>query len=183
MHLYGPESMVDVGCAYGEWLYLARTLKPGMKCLAIDGSYIKHREMLEGIFLEADLDKGIPNLPRKYDVGLCLEVAEHLKPMGGRELVKWLCNHTKTIVWSAAIPLQGGVNHINEQWPEYWRREFSKYDFHPSLEIREQIWNNPFIQSYYRQNIITYTRKPTKQSLLDVVHPELWEYKIKALQG
>jgi cyclopropane fatty-acyl-phospholipid synthase-like methyltransferase len=183
MHLYGPQSMLDVGCAYGEWLYLARMINTEMRCLAIDGSHVQHREMVEGIFLEADLEKGIPYLPRKYDVGMCLEVAEHLTPTAGHQLVKWLCSHAKTIIWSAAIPLQGGVHHINEQWPEYWRQEFMKYEFHPTTEIRELIWQNPLVQPYYRQNIITYTKGKGGDNTLDVVHPEMWEYKIRALKG
>jgi hypothetical protein len=32
----------------------------------------------------------------------------------------------EVVLFSAAIPFQGGVGHINEQWPDYWVKYFSK---------------------------------------------------------
>ena len=57
---------------------------------------------------------------RKFDLVLSLEVAEHLPSECAEAFVESLVNLGPVILFSAAIPYQGGENHVNEQWPEYW---------------------------------------------------------------
>jgi hypothetical protein len=32
----------------------------------------------------------------------------------------------REVLSSSAVPFQGGVGHLNEQWPQYWRSIFRK---------------------------------------------------------
>jgi hypothetical protein len=50
-----------------------------------------------------------------------------------------LVSRGPVIVFSAAIPYQGGTNHTNEQWPEYWARHFSAKGYVPVDCVRRQI--------------------------------------------
>src|SRR5205814_2387550 len=60
-----------------------------------------------------------------FELALCWEVAEHLPPTAGDRLVGSIRDvHPTRLVFTAAIPGQGGHGHINEQPPEYWRSRF-----------------------------------------------------------
>src|SRR5262249_60644531 len=52
---------------------------------------------------------------RRFDLVVCLEVAEHLPTDSAANLLTNLCNAGDVVLFSAAIPGQGGVNHINEK--------------------------------------------------------------------
>src|SRR5579862_3100091 len=60
------------------------------------------------------------NLGRSFDLAMSFEVAEHLPPDAAKGFVDSLTRLAPLVLFSAAIPFQGGVGHINEQWPEYW---------------------------------------------------------------
>lgn len=60
-------------------------------------------------------DVGAPiELHRRFDLVLCLEVAEHLPASAADTLVRSLTGLGNVIAFSAAIPFQGGANHVNE---------------------------------------------------------------------
>jgi hypothetical protein len=55
------------------------------------------------------------DLGRRFDLLQCLEVAEHLPEMHSDTLIDNLCRHGDLIMFSAAIPGQGGDFHV---WPD-----------------------------------------------------------------
>ena len=59
-------------------------------------------------------------LDRTSDLVVCLEVAEHVPPLSAGDFIASLTRLASIILFSAAIPYQGGDGHLNEQWPEYW---------------------------------------------------------------
>jgi len=46
------------------------------------------------------------------------------------------------VLFAAGLPLQGGTNHINEQWPEYWWKHFKARGYEVVDFIRREFWNN-----------------------------------------
>lgn len=58
-------------------------------------------------------------LGREFDLAISTEVAEHLKESFADVFVDNITNAAKQILFSAAIPNQGGVHHVNEQWQSY----------------------------------------------------------------
>jgi hypothetical protein len=60
------------------------------------------------------------------------------------------------VLFSAAIPGQGGTDHINEQWQDYWRDLFLSENFHPVNIIRPAVWGLPEVDLWYQQNSILY---------------------------
>ena len=185
--LVHPKSIVDVGCGTGIWL--REWDKQGISdYLGIDGDYIREEQLViaKEKFLHANLDKGF-RLPLKYELVVCLEVAEHIQPPAAKEFIASLCASGDVILFSAAIPGQGGLNHINEQYPHYWATLFKQHGFSPYDCIRERIWLNEKIDTCYRQNILFYVRDEVKQQylsitnhgkiLLPVIHPYYYEDK------
>ena len=53
----------------------------------------------------------------RYELAVCLEVAEHLNESSADNLILQLTNLANRVLFSAAIPGQGGLHHVNEQPP------------------------------------------------------------------
>lgn len=189
-------SGIDIGCGVGTWLSVLKEL--GVKEIqGIDGDWVD-KELLaipKEHFLIADLTQKI-EMNRRFDLAISLEVAEHLPPASARNFIRSLVSLSDFIVFSAAIPFQGGTNHLNEQWPEYWAAIFAENGYMGLDLIRKAIWNDRQIPVWYRQNVLLYIRKERKEDLknlnqsacfdlpaLSVVHPELFVGKNEATQS
>ena len=118
-----------------------------------------------------------------------LEVAEHLDSKYAQNFINLLTSLSDIILFSAAIPYQGGTHHINEQPPLYWANLFAKNDFVCFDILRSRFWDNPNINSWYRQNILIYTHKSKIDIFRDfqitpnpqyLIIPEIWEWRSKA---
>lgn len=170
-----PNSVLDVGCGLGTWLTVCEEL--GIQdYLGVDGDYVNLTKLTipQSKFKTLDLRNPF-DLRRRFDLVLCLEVAEHLPEAAANSLVQSLVNHGKVILFSAAIPGQGGQNHINEQWPEYWQEKFAAYGYYFHDTIRPEFWNNPSVDLWYRQNVFfVKPEKPAVKPMLSIVHPELF---------
>lgn len=177
--IFKPKSIIDVGCGLGNWIEVAK--KMGAEDITgVDGSYVD-RSLLkidEKEFVECDLTKPF-DLGRKFDLAICLEVAEHLPETSADTLVQSIVAHTDVVMFSAAIPGQGGQNHINEQWPTYWQELFQKYDYNMIDYFRPKIWNNTKIEFWYRQNMFLVVKKghflydQGSKEIISLVQPEL----------
>lgn len=179
--VYKPGSILDVGCGLGNWIQVAKRM--GVNDIkGVDGAYV-NRSLLK-INAEEFVEKNLTepfDLDRKFDLAICLEVAEHLPDTCANGLIQSLTSHADVIMFSAALPGQGGQNHINEQWPEYWQKIFTKYGFEMIDYFRPKIWNNQKIERWYRQNLFLVVRKGHalashgKNEALALIHPELFE--------
>jgi hypothetical protein len=131
------------------------------------------------------------DMGRRYDLAMSLEVAEHLAPEYAAEFVARLVRLSDMVFFSAAIPGQGGYNHVNEQWPEYWAAHFAQHGYDPIDCIRWQVWDNPEVLIHYAQNVMLFARRDrivadaplwhawrqTHPSQLSLVHPRLYLQK------
>jgi SAM-dependent methyltransferase len=151
-----PTSVIDVGCGEGSWL--AEFLRLGVENVqGVDGpSALSERlKIPTERFRVADLERGL-EISGKYDIALCLEVAEHLSPDAGARLLDALCGCTSYVVFSAAVPMQGGSHHVNEQWLDYWIERFEKRGFEAIDSFRPRIVFNLNISWWYRQNLVLF---------------------------
>ena len=159
LKLFRPKSVIDVGCGMGSWLNVAK--KNGIKkVVGIDGDYIDKSllHINENEFIVKDLRKEIV-INESFDLALCLEVGEHIPKKDAHILVKSLSNLSSIILFSAALPGQGGNNHINEQWPEFWESLFLKFNFLKIDIIRKEIYKDDKIEWWYRQNVVLFVKK------------------------
>lgn len=179
-------SAVDIGCGRGAWL---RALQEyGVSDLAgYDGDYVERSRLAINPtnFTAVDLREDF-KIARTFDIAISLEVVEHLSREFAKPLIQRLVTVAPIVLFSAAIPGQPGVNHVNEQWQDHWRAEFESFDFYPVDLVRPMIWGNPNIEYWYQQNMILYCservlinnsglRKVPADISLNVVHPDLYE--------
>ncbi len=158
----GPASVVDVGCGLGTWLeaFAAAGVET---ILGIDGDHVDPEKLRipPERFLAADLARPLrmplPGiLPRRFDLAVSLEVAEHLEPTCAASFVETLTSLAPAVLFSAAVPRQGGTCHRNEQWPEYWAALFAARGYATVDCIRPRIWDDAEVAYYYAQNILLF---------------------------
>lgn len=176
-----PASVVDVGC--GEGYFLDAFREHGISdTLGVDGPFNDGavvRAAGHG-FRNVDLQGGPLALGRRFDLVVCLEVAEHLKPRFAEELVAGLTSAGPAIVFSAAVPGQGGDGHVNEQPQSYWAEIFAAHGFWPSDVVRPETWADDRVSWWYRQNLLVYRQDGERTPLLlDVVHPEFLHHSVE----
>lgn len=185
LEIANPSSVVDVGCGDGSWLAIFRKYGVG-EILGIDGDYLD-RGILQipaDRFQPVDLRKPF-NLARSFDLAISLEVAEHLPPECAEMFVQTLTRLAPMVLFSAAIPLQGGTHHVNEQWPEKWARLFRKRGYVPIDCVRGRVWRDDKVDWWYAQNTLLFVRETaldseaalkrefisTNPNQLNLVHP------------
>jgi SAM-dependent methyltransferase len=163
------DSLLDVGCGAGAWL--AEYRRQGVPiCVGVDGDYVKPSSLLVSgsTFVARDVAKPF-DLGQRFDVVQCLEVGEHLEPLASRTLVRNLVQHGDMVVFSAAIPGQGGENHINEQPYEFWRTLFAEHGYFPYDFLRPLLINRKAVEIWYRNNMMLYVADSSRTRLLPVV--------------
>lgn len=179
------KTIIDFGCGVGEWLKTAKNYTYVKKVLGCDGEWAReYLEIDQDEFYGCDLTQEI-DLKEKYDLAISLEVAEHLPKGCAKIFIGNLVRHADVVLFSAAIPYQGGTYHVNEQYPSYWEKIFSDFGFSICDCIRSQFWNDETIKAFYRQNIFLYCKNELQckilesfkqeKKIIDIVHPYYWE--------
>lgn len=147
-----PHRIADIGCGEGWWAH--EFAEYGCRVVGVDGGYVQFVEAFEDLrFVSHDLREPLPTLGDQ-DMVVSLEVAEHLPEDRADGFIRELCSLAPRVVFSAAIPGQGGTGHLNEQWPAYWAKKFEANRFAVSGALRWDIWDDPRVENWYRQNLL-----------------------------
>lgn len=176
---YKNMKIIDIGCGVGEWSC------GNPNYVGVDHNIpTKYLMIHEENYINCDLEKDIVTITHgleKYDLCLCLEVAEHISEERADVLIEMLCNLSDKVLFSAAIPFQGGTGHKNEQWQTWWADKFKKQGFNSYWS--EEIRNNKNIEPWYRQNIVLYEKNliTAFNPITDFVLPEYYEGIVKHL--
>lgn len=162
-------SVLDVGCGVGTWLKAWKECDEKIKVFGIDGNEVvgEFGILDEGNYCKVDLLEEADRVAtivyegsglKKFDLVESLEVAEHLEERYAQNFIKLLTSFSDTVLFSAAIPGQGGTEHVNEQPPKYWADLFAQFGF-LCYDIRYLFWDNPNIEFWYKQNIFLFANK------------------------
>jgi SAM-dependent methyltransferase len=186
MELLQPRSVVDVGCGTGAWAAAFKSAGAS-EVLGIDGDYCDRSQLEVDAreFLAANLTRPI-SVDRSFDLAICLEVAEHLDQQYAGLLVTSLAGLAPAVLFSAAIPHQGGEHHVNEQWPSYWVNAFAQHDYAAIDPFRRRLWKHKSVAWWYAQNLLLFIRRDaieassklqslvveTESGVLPLVHPQ-----------
>lgn len=156
LQLFPSSSVVDVGCGIGTWL---KSFEENgiVDYVGIDGDYVPRGQMeiAPDKFRSADLTAPI-SFERRFDLACSLEVAEHLPESSAKAFVAALVQAAPVVLFSAAIPLQGGASHVNERWQEYWASLFAAHGYVAVDCVRPGVWGDERVAWWYRQNILIF---------------------------
>lgn len=151
-------SVIDVGCGIGIW---ASTFKNnGIPIVSgVDGKWVDKTQLLinKNEFHTHNFESGHKYITsRKYDIAICLEVAEHLNSKYADDLLDTLTELSDVIIFSAAIPHQGGIHHVNEQYQSYWKKKFEQRNYTGLDLLRGKFAANKKVATFYSQNTLVY---------------------------
>jgi SAM-dependent methyltransferase len=193
--LLGVRSVLDVGCGRGVWL--DEWNRRGVADIAgVDGDYVDDATLAIPAhkFLRLDLSQPF-DLNRRFGLVQSLEVGEHISAERADAFVANLARHGDVILFSAAVPGQGGEFHVNEQPYEYWRDKFASHGFRTFDWLRPRIRRQTVIEPWYRYNMFLFARSvalartPAEFMATEIVHnqavpslaPLSWRLRNRAL--
>lgn len=187
LEIVKPRRVIDVGCGVGTWA--AEFMAHSLEVRGIDGDYVRREDLQIPTELFSAINLNSPPPAQEigqFDLAVCLEVAEHLDASASENLLTFLTDLAPAVLFSAAIPGQGGRNHINEQWQSHWIERFAQLGFGCHDVIRPKIWTNPVVRPWYAQNIFLFAKgdlpeiKAACPTLpYDLVHPLTFERRRK----
>lgn len=157
--------VIDVGCGRGVWAAEWRR-RGATRVFGVDGDYVSRDTLLipRECFLAADLSKPF-NADARFELVQCLEVAEHIAPEAADTLIDGLVRHGDVIVFSAAVPGQGGEHHVNERPYAYWRDMFLARSYEMYDAIRPLLRNELDVEPWYRYNTFVYANRTGAERL------------------
>jgi SAM-dependent methyltransferase len=158
LDLLQPRSVLDIGCGTGAWLRVFRD--NGVDdVVGVDGAHVDASSLSipPEQFVAHDIAVSL-TLGRRFDLVLCLESAQCLPERSAETLLTSLAAHGDAILFSSAIPYQGGFNVRNAQWPDWWADRFALLGFRSVDVLRPRIWSDDRVDWWYRQNAVLYLR-------------------------
>lgn len=140
-----PKTVLDVGCALG---YLVAALRDrGVEAYGIDVSDFAISRVREDIKpycrVCSALDDLPADFPRKYDLVVTIEVAEHLYEEDGKKFIENICKYSDQIIFSSTPDDLTEKTHFNVQQAEYWAKRFAENGF-----IRTIMYDASYISKH-----------------------------------
>jgi hypothetical protein len=152
------ESVIDFGCGCGSWLEVCKqneiTNVLGLDLFCPE----EYLRIDKNEFVKHDISKEYNN-ENKYDLVISIETAEHIESEYKEVYINNLVKSGDIILFSAAIPGQWGIHHVNCNWLEYWVKMFNDRGF-DCIDIRYKWWGNNYnIPPIYKQNVVLFVSK------------------------
>jgi SAM-dependent methyltransferase len=153
------KSIIDVGCGSGAWLNAALKNTSARvygydlpESIEINQGRFgdNFNKRLELVTSDFESKKELKFQPAQ--LGICLEVLEHLKDKTGRRILESMSSSCEVILFSAATPGQGGTGHINERQHSYWLEKFRLHGFEVYDCIRPELQSSKNSARYYALN-------------------------------
>ncbi|MDQ7070582.1 MAG: class I SAM-dependent methyltransferase [Rhodobacterales bacterium] len=167
----GVRSVIDLGSGRGVWLN--EWSQSGVEdVIGVDGDYVDRARLAIPAerFIAADLTRP-QDFGRKFDLAQCLEVGEHLPETASKALVQSLTTHSDRILFSAAVPGQGGEFHVNEKPLSFWQDLFASHGYTAFDCVRPHLKDKADVENWYKYNSVLYVndagRKGLPQEVLD----------------
>jgi O-antigen biosynthesis protein len=166
-----PKKVLDAGCAKG---FLVEALRDkGVEAYGIDISTHAINEVRNDLKQYCKVRSVTEPLAEKYDLIICMEVLEHLKPYEAEKAIENFCNSAEDILFSSTPDVFTEATHYNVKPPEYWASLFAKYSFFHDVDFDGSFISGQTIR--FRKN------KEPVQRLIQSFERKLWEQKKEIL--
>lgn len=167
---FHPCRVVDVGCGSGELLLALQSRgcqSDGLDYATAALERCRARGLKANRF---DLENDSLDVMMEYNLAASLEVAQHLPAQLADHFVDMLTRLAPVVVFTAAVPGQGGIDHVNEQPNTYWAARFAARGFVYDTALSEQ-WRSDWqssgqVSTAYWKNLMIFSKKqsPAPQS-------------------
>lgn len=158
---YAFQSVADFGCGRAGWLHAAKKIGvPDVHGFDLPELDLAERNLTVEQFTAVDLAEPLV-LERRFDLCVSTEVSEHVPVHGIDHYFDSLVAAAPVVLFSGAVPYQGGLGHVNENWVEYWHGFFAARGYRCIDAFRDRFWHDASIPYYYRQNLFLYVDETT----------------------
>lgn len=166
-----PTSVIDLGCGLGFFLKACKAR--GATIQGVDGDWVDPEDSVipKAARRTADLNEPYRD-SRRYDLAATIEVAEHLVPERSESLVEDLCALSDVVLFSAGIPDQPGVGHVNLKFQGEWAEIFAAQGYGCYDPIRRRMAAFDGALPWLTQNVLLYIREGLE------ISPALAEHRI-----
>jgi SAM-dependent methyltransferase len=155
---FSPSRVLDLGCGSGALLAEFRSKN-------VQGSGLEYSPMglkacqKKGLNVQRFNIEAVTDRPAGFDLACSFEVAEHVSAEHADTLVDLLTGAAPIVVFTAATPGQGGIDHVNEQPHEYWIERFEKRGFRFQSAISDRWrreWAANAVEWFYIRNAMVF---------------------------
>lgn len=152
------KSAIDVGCGIGLLMHALR--EHAVDVTGVEGVWLGQDAMVcpSDAYIKRDLEMPL-TLDHRVEVAISIEVAEHLEPARADTFVADLCALSDCVVFSAAIVGQGGKQHKNEQWQDYWCDLFQANSYATYDVFRPEFLRDTVLLPWFRQNVLLFLKR------------------------
>ena len=162
------KSVIDYGCGAGWFLYYFKKdfgindilgLEPSPSAMLIADPLVRDDVMPLSL-------TDFIIFRRNFDLAMNIEVAEHINKKFADRIVKNITRYSDLLIFSAAVPGQGGVGHVNEQPFEFWKNKICDTGFSFKEEETQkfrQFLKKKKAKKWYYNNLAIF-RKETKDA-------------------
>jgi SAM-dependent methyltransferase len=142
-----PRTVLDVGCGFGILMSALDARGVQTRGLELSRAAIDYCRSAGLDVEQFDLEE------------VSLEVAEHLPASASDNLIRSLTDSAPNVVFTAASPGQGGVDHVNEQPPQYWTTKFQLRGFELNQSLTDS-WRDEWerLGVGYGKNLMVFSR-------------------------
>ena len=180
-------SIIDVGCGSGAWLNAALENTSARiygydlpESIAINQSRFGDSFASRLELVTCDFESKSAFTFQSAQLGICLEVLEHLKDETGCRILESISSSCEIVLFSAATPGQGGTGHINERVHSYWLDKFRLKGFEVYDCIRPELQSSKSSARYYALNTFLLVKSNSlRQSEVSKLQPFLRDKDVK----
>lgn len=142
-----PSCCIDFGCSTGIYVKELQAYIPVSMGLEFSSDAVKNAVCPN--IVQADLTTPFSlELPESKDrLGICLEVLEHIEDSQSKQVLQNVVNNCDRLIFSAALPGQGGVGHINCRPKIDWIKRFHELGWVVDLDATRHLLH--YIQKGY----------------------------------
>jgi len=148
-----PTCFYDFGCSTGIYLKEVQINHPEIKSFGFEFSEDAVRNAVCPDVVQKDLTipLGIEYTPNT--LGLCLEVLEHIDDSQWKPVLENITNLCDRVIFSAAVPGQGGTGHINCRPKIDWIKRFHELGWVVDLDATKHLLD--YMQKGYHMGWFT----------------------------
>ena len=150
-----PSSVLDAGCGPGTYVYAMRDIGVNAVGLDTDDRVIGKPHLTQKSLMDMTDEKA--------DVVVCLEVAEHIPEEFNDKIVEKIVGAVgKSLIFTAAIPGQGGVGHINCRPRQFWLEKFTAAGLKHDIDMEEHILTyarGGYHMGWFTQNLLYFVKE------------------------
>lgn len=134
-----PQSFIDFGCSSGLYLREVQNNLPKISAIGFEFSQEAIDSALCKKIYKIDLTETLNIIKTPNTLGLCLEVLEHIEDTNWKTVLQNMTNVCDRIIFSAAVPNQGGLGHINCRPKIDWIKRFHELGWVVDLDATKHM--------------------------------------------